>query len=197
MVKFVDEDIFMKHFVDKDIEFMLPRSGRILLPAYRNGRIMVDYLAAGFKYYYPEAYAKYTEYVKRGYYNYGRTYIQNLLTYQGEEHIIIAPIISRGESNRFQEVDDLIICIENMLKWDTVLLPLFELTFLDKIEVINTLIEYFNSKQLPYTLCIFRNQEKYLKCYETPDSNIMLNNHVNNKLKLYNANGEVDDDILD
>lgn len=196
MVKFVDEDIFMKHFVDNGIEFILPRSGKILLPAYRNGRIMVDYLAAGFRYYYPEAYAKYTEYVKRGYYNYGRTYIQNLLTYQEDEHVIIAPIMSRGESNRFQEIDDLIICIENILKEDTVLLPLFELTFFNKTEVLNQLTEYFNSKATAYTLAIFNNQEKYLKCYETSDLN-KISNHMNNKLKLYNANGEVDNDILD
>lgn len=196
MVKLVDEDIFMKHFIDKDVEFMLPRSGKILLPAYRDGRIMINYLTAGFRYYYPGAYAEYVEHVKNGYYKYDKTYIQNLLTYQGEEHIIIAPIISRGESNRFQEITDLIICIENILKWDTVLLPLFELTFLDKIEVLNALTEYFNSKQLPYTLAIFLNQEAYLKHYETPDSNKIFN-HTNNKLNLYNANGEVDDDILD
>lgn len=196
MVKLVDEDIFMKHFVDKDIEFMLPRSGRILLPAYRDGRIMVDYLADGFRYYYPEAYAKYIEYVKKGYYKYDRTYIQNLLTYQEDEHIIIVPIISRGESNKFQEIDDLIICIENILKEDTVLLPLFELTFFNETEVLNELTVYFNSKAIAYTLCIFRNQEKYLKNYEMSDPNKVFN-RMNNKLKLYNANGEVDEDIIE
>lgn len=197
MVKLVDEDVFMKHFVEIDVESMLPRSGKILLPAYRNGQIMVSYLAAAFKYYYPEEYAKYAEYVKKDYYKYDKTYIQNLLTYQGrKEHIIIAPIISRGESNRFQEIDDLIICIENILRWDSVLLPLFELTFLNKIELINALTEYFNSKSTAYTLFIFHNQEKYLKCYETPDSNEIVG-HTNNKLGLYNANGEVDEDIIE
>ena len=189
MVEVVDKDLFMEHFEEKGNKYIIERDGRVLLPAYRNGKIMIDYLDAGFRHYYPEAHKQYFKDVCEGYYRYSNVYIQNLMEYQKDEHVMIAPIISRGESNKWQEISDLIICMEGILKKETLHLPLFQLTFLSEIEVYNSLVDYFDN----YTyrsLFIYRDQDKYL-CKYIPSIKHKVTGIIEYKTGLYDANGEI------